>query len=73
MGYIVPGDSDQNLNTVNALYLRYTLDCSLRSKRFRAFRSKERGTRVNDSAKNGASKRAGRGWGRKEGKELGPW
>ena len=36
MGYIVPGDSDQNLNTVNALYLRYPLDCSLRSKRFRA-------------------------------------
>ena len=33
---IVSGDSDQNLNTVNALYLRYPLDCSLRSKRFRA-------------------------------------
>ena len=31
------------------------------------FRSKERGTRVKDRAKNGASKRAGRGWGRKEG------
>ena len=30
------------------------------------FRSKERGTRVKDRAKNGASKRAGRGWGRKE-------
>ena len=29
------------------------------------FRSKERGTRVEDCAKNGASKRAGRGWGRK--------
>ena len=29
------------------------------------FRSKERGTRVKDCAKNGASKRAGRGWGRK--------
>ena len=29
------------------------------------FRSKERGTRVKDRAKNGASKRAGRGWGRK--------
>ena len=68
MGYIVPGDSDQNLNTVNALYLRYPLDCSLCSKRFRAFRSKERGTRVNDSAKNGASKRAGRGrgWGKRK-------
>ena len=32
------------------------------------FRSKERGTRVKDRAKNGASKRAGRGWGRKEGR-----
>ena len=31
-------------------------------------RSKERGTRVKDRAKNGVSKRAGRGWGRKEGK-----
>ena len=31
------------------------------------FRSKERGTRVKDCAKNGASKRAGRGWGRKQG------
>ena len=31
------------------------------------FRSKEQGTRVKDHAKNGASKRAGRGWGRKEG------
>ena len=33
------------------------------------FRSKERGTRVKDldRAKNGASKRAGRGWGRNEG------
>ena len=29
------------------------------------FRSKERETRVKDRAKNGASKRAGRGWGRK--------
>ena len=29
------------------------------------FRSKERGTRVKDCAKDGASKRAGRGWGRK--------
>ena len=29
------------------------------------FRSKERGMRVKDCAKNGASKRAGRGWGRK--------
>ena len=28
------------------------------------FRSKERGTRVKDHAKNGSSKRAGRGWGR---------
>ena len=31
------------------------------------FRSKERGTRVKDRAKNGVSKRAGRVWGRKEG------
>ena len=31
------------------------------------FRSKERGTRVKDWVKNGASKRAERGWGRKEG------
>ena len=31
------------------------------------FRSKERGTRVKDNTKNGASKRAARGWGRKEG------
>ena len=28
------------------------------------FRSKERGTRVKDRAKNGVSKRAGRGWGK---------
>ena len=31
------------------------------------FSSKERGRRVKDRGKNGASKRAGRGWGRKEG------
>ena len=31
------------------------------------FRSKERGTTVRDRAKNGATKRARRGWGRKEG------
>ena len=30
------------------------------------FRSKQRGTRVKDRAKNGASERAGRGWGREE-------
>ena len=30
------------------------------------FRSKEWGTRVKDRAKNGASKRGGRGWGRKD-------
>ena len=30
-------------------------------------RSKKRGTRVKDRAKNGGSRRAGRGWGRKEG------
>ena len=29
------------------------------------FRSKEQGTRVKERAKNGVSKRAGRGWGRK--------
>ena len=34
------------------------------------FRSKERGTRVKDRTKNGTSKRAGRGWGRKEGNKL---
>ena len=34
------------------------------------FSSKERGTRVKDRAKNGVSERAGRGWGRKEGKFL---
>ena len=34
------------------------------------FRSKERGTRVKDRAKNGVSKRAGRGWRRKEGNFL---
>ena len=34
------------------------------------FRSKERGKRVKDRAKNGLSKRAGRGWGRKEGNFL---
>ena len=33
------------------------------------FRRKERGTRVKDREKSGASKRPGRGWGRKEGKE----
>ena len=33
-------------------------------------RSKERGTRVKDRAKNGARKRAGRGWGRKEGSRF---
>ena len=31
------------------------------------FKRKKRGTRVKDHAKSGASKRAGRGWGRKEG------
>ena len=31
------------------------------------FRSKEQGTRVKDHAKNGASKRAGMWWGRKQG------
>ena len=31
------------------------------------FRSKERGMRIKDRAKNGVGKRAGRGWGRKEG------
>ena len=36
------------------------------------FRSKERGTRVKDRAKTGASKRAGRGWGRKEGNAFLP-
>ena len=40
---------------------------SLRSKRFLRFRRKERVTRVKDCEKSGASKRAGRGWGRKEG------
>ena len=34
------------------------------------FRNKERGTKVKDCAKNGAIKRAERGWGRKEGKLL---
>ena len=34
------------------------------------FRNKERGTKVKECAKNGASKRAERGWGRKEGKFL---
>ena len=34
------------------------------------FRSKERGTRVKDRAKNGTSKRAERGWGRKEGNSV---
>ena len=34
------------------------------------FRRKERGTRVKDREKSGASKRAGRGWGRKEGNPL---
>ena len=34
------------------------------------FRSKERGTRVKDRAKNGVSKRAGTGWGREEGNFL---
>ena len=41
------------------------------------FRSKERGTRVKDYAENGAIKRVGRGWGRKEGNlpspPLPPW
>ena len=36
-----------------------TLSLSLRSKRFRGFRSKEQGTRVKDCAKNGASEIAG--------------
>ena len=33
------------------------------------FRSKTRGARVKDRAKSGASKRAGRGWARKEGNQ----
>ena len=48
-----------------SVYVKLTLACvasvSVRSM------SKERGTRVNCRAKNGASKRAGRGWGGKEG------
>ena len=36
------------------------------------FRSKERGTIVKDCAKNGVSKRAGSGWGRKEGNASPP-
>ena len=36
------------------------------------FRSKERGTIVKDCAKNGLSKRVGRGWGRKEGNASPP-
>ena len=40
---------------------------SLRSKRFRWFRSKEQGTWVKDHRKNVASKRVRRGWGKKEG------
>ena len=34
------------------------------------FRSKERGARVKDRATNGASKRAGRGWGREKGNAV---
>ena len=34
------------------------------------FRSKERGTIVKDCAKNGVSKRAGRGWGKKRKETL---
>ena len=44
------------------IFLAYVASVSVRF-----YRSKERGTRVEDRAKNGASKRAGRGWGRKEG------
>ena len=33
------------------------------------FKSKKRGTKVKDRAKSGASKRAGRGWARKEGNQ----
>ena len=36
------------------------------------FGSKDRGTRVQDRARNGASKRARRGWGRKEGNRSPP-
>ena len=43
---------------------------SLRSKRFREVL--EQRTRVKDRAKNGASKRAGRGWGRKARKRFFP-
>ena len=44
------------------IFLAYVASVSVRF-----YRSKERGTRVEDRAKNGASKRAGRGWVRKEG------
>ena len=45
--------------TRSELYVACVASVSVR------FRSKERGTRVKDRAKNGPSKRAGRGWGRK--------
>ena len=44
----------------NLLYYYYFVACVASVSVW--FRNKERGTRVKDSAKNGASKRAGRGW-----------
>ena len=49
------------LGTLSTIILRCVASVSVQ------FRSKERGTRVKDRAKNGASKRARRGWGRKQG------
>ena len=55
-GYSVPA-REQAINF--HLFLARVESVSVR------FRSKEQGTRVKDRAKNGASKRAGQGWGRK--------
>ena len=55
IGHSIVGDSRKRLACVASVSVR--------------FRRKERGTRVKDRTKNGASKRAGRGWGRKEGRK----
>ena len=56
---------DTNMATISLFWVAYVANVSVR------FRGKERGKRVKDHAKNGASKRAGRGWGIKEGRKEG--
>ena len=63
---LVPNESERNRN----MQIQNALACVASVSVW--FRSKERGTRVKDSAKNGSSERAERGWWRKEGNRFFP-